>query len=438
MPEDLVFVALVDEELVPLVGRIRKDHGLGDVHVNKPIGAVRAVPDKDEEELRRWWLDAGNDPVWEEEDKDPVKKEWDESLHPRDERGRFGEGSSDPSTGTGTAVKDPFGIFRDDSAKAHVADKLSDGKFHTTAELRQHAAEAGGTGAAQQAVYYTLRDLKDKDFQLEYQGKSVRIVADPQGKPIGGGVRPEPGPPAPPAPKPEPEPTPRSPGEGITNKFEMHETTREVAVRTMELLRARHPDVVELLGRMPRKLDAIQFPQNFKYPGAIDNPESVMGYYNYPTRTVVVNSRETHSQYETTQRDKLGRPLDTSRPPPVTWPPQGQLVGPENFYTNTHNSGFGRDTTVADRHLAVLIHEIGHHIDYQMIDGMKGGYALVGKAHRNAETTGRYVSQYSKVNKREYFAEAFTAYHVDRARLKEIDPKGHDMIRSVMKRGKKA
>lgn len=74
-----------------------------------------------------------------------------------------------------------------------------------------------------------------------------------------------------------------------------------------------------------------------------------------------------------------------------------------------------------------LIHEIGHHIHHTGKDGAID--ALVLKAFRTTKTP---ITKYAGTNYKEYLAESFAAYFVDRNALRQFDPVGFKMVEDVL------
>lgn len=76
-----------------------------------------------------------------------------------------------------------------------------------------------------------------------------------------------------------------------------------------------------------------------------------------------------------------------------------------------------------------LVHELGHHV--HLTSPSTKTDTVVRQAF--AKATKKPVTEYSKTNHKEYFAECFAAYYTDRSMLRTHDPVGFKMVEDVLR-----
>lgn len=187
-------------------------------------------------------------------------------------------------------------------------------------------------------------------------------------------------------------------------KIKVEGTAHRQAQETVDRLYNNHPDVVNMLEQ--KNLGALRFapPGSMIFKKFGMNNAGTMAFYNYGSRLVVVSDGSIKKQFE--------------------------------FGGVTHNAGFNHSDEALRRE-AVLIHEIGHHIDHVFVGRSISITRAADAAYANANSSKSHVSQYAKVNRMEYFAETFAAYHMTPDKLLQRDPQGHALIKSVMEKWRK-
>ena len=84
--------------------------------------------------------------------------------------------------------------------------------------------------------------------------------------------------------------------------------------------------------------------------------------------------------------------------------------------------GFDHSSDRASREFAVMLHELGHQVQFAEID------------HRGFKAwRGKFVSDYALTSNYEAFAEGFAAWAINPTKYKEFDPKGAKQIESTLK-----
>lgn len=87
--------------------------------------------------------------------------------------------------------------------------------------------------------------------------------------------------------------------------------------------------------------------------------------------------------------------------------------------------------TPHEAELRTFVHEVGHHLHRSSVQVDR----IIQTAWKAWQLAGNNpsVTQYSRTNFREYFAESFAAYHFERAHLQSVDPGAFSMVEKVLK-----